>query len=84
MIVWSEKKGHRRQRPGKQVTASGEPMYEEMGKTAPTIIDKVQITKTSATLNEETSPANPHNCCSFSLIRALRPLRAHEDSIYML
>ena len=37
MIVWSEKKGHRRQRPGKQVTASGKKSsFEEMGRTAPT------------------------------------------------
>ena len=29
--------------------------------TAPTIIDKVQITKDSATLNKGTSPVNPHD-----------------------
>lgn len=58
--------------------------FEEMGRTALTRIDKVQITKTSTTLNEETSPVNPHDSAPFSLIRALRPLRAHEDSIYML
>ena len=61
MIVWSEKKGHRRQRPGKQVTASGEQSTKKWATTAPTIIDKVQITKTSTTLNEGTSPATPHN-----------------------
>ena len=55
-----------------------------MGRTAPTRIDKAQITKTSTTLNEETSTVNPHRSAPFSLIRALRPLRAHEDSIYML
>ena len=55
-----------------------------MGRTALTRIDKAQITKTFATLNEGTSPANPHGSAPFSLIRALRPLRAHEDSIYML
>ena len=60
MIVWSEKKGHRRQRPAKKVAASGECEFEVMSRTAPTIIDKAQITKTFTTLNEGTSPVNPH------------------------
>ena len=55
-----------------------------MGNTASSVIDEVQITKVFATLNEGTSPANPRGSAPFSLIRALRPLRAHEDSIYML
>ena len=61
MIVWSEKKGHRRQRPGKQVAASGVLNTKKWVKLTPVIIDKVQITKTSTTLNEGTSPANPHD-----------------------
>ena len=31
MIVWSEKEGHRRQRLTKQMAASGELGYEDMG-----------------------------------------------------
>ena len=61
MIVWSKKEGHRRQRSGKQVAASGESSKKKWVMTAPTITGKVQITKTSTTLNEETSPANPHD-----------------------
>ena len=84
MIVWSEEKGHRRQRLAKQVTAAEESRTKKWVKTAPTITDKVQITKAFTTLNEGTSPVNPHESAPFSRIRALRPLRAHEDSIYML
>ena len=55
-----------------------------MGRTAPTRIDKAQITKTSTTLNEGTSPVNPHDSAPYNLKERLRPLRVHEDSIYML
>ena len=61
MIVWSEKEGHRRQRPAKQVVASGELSTKRWVTTAPTIINKVQITKASVTLTVETSPVNPHD-----------------------
>ena len=61
MIVWSEKEGHRRQRPEKQVTASGESSLKKWVKTAPSLTDKVQITKALTTLNEGTSPVNPHD-----------------------
>ena len=46
--------------------------------------DKVQITKAFTTLNEGTSPVNPYDSAPVNLKRALRPLRAHKDSIYML
>lgn len=61
MIVWSEKKGHRRQRPALASYSIRRIGYEKMVETAPTITDKVQITKASATLNEGTSPINPHD-----------------------
>ena len=61
MIVWSEKKGHRRQQPAVASCSIRRINNEEMGRTAPTIIGKVQITKTSTTLNEGTSPTNSHN-----------------------
>ena len=61
MIVWSEKKGHRRQRPAKASCSIRKIRSVEMDKTAPTVTDKVQITKAFTTLNEETSPVNPHN-----------------------
>ena len=61
MIIWSEKKGHRRQRLAKASYSIRTIEYEEMGRTAPTRIDKAQITKAFTTLNEGTSPVNPHN-----------------------
>ena len=61
MIVWSEKKGHRRQQPAVASCSIRRINNEEMGRTAPTIIGKVQITKAFTTLNEETSPVNPHD-----------------------
>ena len=67
MIVWSEKKGHRRQRPAKQVCSIRRIEFEEMGRNAPTIIDKVQITKTSTILNEGTPPLNPQGSAPYSL-----------------
>ena len=39
MIVWSEKEGHRRQRPAVASCSIRRIEYEEMGKTAPTITD---------------------------------------------
>ena len=60
MIVWSEKKGHRRQRPGKQVTASGGSSLKKWVELHQQELDKAQITKTFTTLNEGTSPVNPH------------------------
>ena len=51
-----------------------------MGNTATAITDKAQSTKTCTTLNEGTSPTNPHD----SAPQTKRALRAHEDSIYML
>ena len=67
MIVWSKKEGHRRQRPAMQIAASGKIEFEEMGRTAPTRIDKVQITKVFTTLNEGTSPVNPRGSAPYSL-----------------
>ena len=61
MIVWSEKKGHRRHQPEVASRSIRRIKNEEIGKTATTITDKAQITKTSTTLNEETSPVNPHD-----------------------
>ena len=60
MIVWSEKKGHRRHQPAVARCSIRGIQNEEIGKNHTNIIDKVQITKTSATLNEGTSPVNPH------------------------
>ena len=67
MIVWSEKKGHRRHQPAVASCSIRRIELEEMGRTAPTRIDKVQITKTSTTLNEGTSPVNPHSSAPYSL-----------------
>ena len=61
MIVWSEKKGHRRYQPAVASCSIRRTKNEEVSKTATTITDKVQITKTFATLNEGTSPVNPHD-----------------------
>ena len=52
-----------------------------MGRTAPTRTDKAQITKAFTTLNEGTSPVNPHGSAPYSLKELIR---VHEDSIYML
>ena len=60
MIVWSEKEGHRRQRLAFASSRIRRIEFEEVGRTAPTRTDKVQITKAFTTLNEGTSPVNPH------------------------
>ena len=65
MIVWSEKKGHRRQRLAVASYCIRRIKNEEMGKTASTITVNDQITKAFATLNDENLTCKSSQFCSF-------------------
>ena len=67
MIVWSEKERTQEATTWKASYSIRRTECDEMGKTTSTITDKVQDTKTSTTLNEGTSPANPHGSAPIAL-----------------